>query len=384
MKLEHPSAAPYPIPEEHFPLFMSECLKIAAGRRAAVAPNPMVGCVIATRDGIIASGAHTHLGGPHAEVNAISELGRSKIPQDAVVFINLEPCAHYGKTPPCVDLLLERQCRHLVIGTLDPFPQVAGRGVAKMREHGVNVSVGTLARECCQLNKRFIVSHSLGRPLIILKWAQTTDGFIAPLAPDADRTISNLSSRTMVHQWRAQEDAILVGSTTARIDNPHLNVRLIEPSRTPLRIVFDRSLSLPPSLHLFDGSARTMVVFDQALAVKPPTINNVTHLPSDWSSPYSVLDTLLAHLHSIAVQSVLIEGGTSTLNHFLRAGLWDEIRVFTSPKVLGDGVQAPDLASIFANATNSHIGPSPWGRIAESKERIEEDLLHVIIRDRTI
>ena len=327
------------------PFFMRRALELAQHGRGSVSPNPMVGCVIvhdgghsnATATGrILGEGWHRQYGGPHAEVNAI----RAVTPADEVLlsestaYVTLEPCSHFGKTPPCADLLITKKVRRVVCCNDDPNPQVAGQGFAKLRAAGIEVINGLLADEGRVLNRRFFTFFEQKRPYIILKWAETADRFIGG-AGAVPVVISGPLARRLVHRWRSEEDAILVGTTTARNDNPHLNVRYW-PGTSPVRIVLDRSLTLPHTLHLFDGSHPTRVYHNSTVA-SPASQPNLSYVPADS------LAEILTDLHQQRIQSVLVEGGAHTLGTFLDAGFWDEIRVFRSPDSLTNGVHAPQV-----------------------------------------
>lgn len=340
---------------------MRRALELAERGRGHVSPNPMVGCMIVHDLGpnatgrVLGEGWHEQYGGPHAEVNAIRAVAPSDealLPK-ATAYVTLEPCSHWGKTPPCAELLVEKQLGRVVCCNDDPNPLVSGRGFRLLREAGIPVETGVLAAEGRVLNARFFTFMEQKRPYIILKWAETANGFISgpggvPLA------ITGAEANALVHRWRAEEQAILVGSGTARHDNPRLNVRLYHdpkrPIQQPLRLVLDRMLSLPPHLHLFDGSQPTLVYHADRLA-PPPNRHNLTFAPlpeyaAARTGTAAVLDiqALLHDLHQRSIQSVLIEGGTAIHTHFIYRGLWDEIRRFKSPLFVPDGVQAPSLS----------------------------------------
>lgn len=325
---------------------MRRALELAALGRGTVSPNPLVGCVIVhdmpdNTPRIIGEGWHRQYGGPHAEVNAV----RSVKPEDehllpdATVYVTLEPCAHWGKTPPCADLLIEKRVKRVVIGNEDPYPLVDGRGIGKLRAAGIDVEIGLLSDEGRYMNRRFFTSVEKQRPHIILKWAETADGFIAGPGGEAVKISGDLSHR-LVHRWRAEEDAIMVGTNTARLDNPRLNVRLW-PGRNPTRIVIDKYLTLPTTLHLFDGSQPTLVYH---LTGTPNHTSEVTYQQLTETSDrpdQPFLSQLLTNLHERRIQSLLVEGGKTLLQSFIDAGSWDEMAVFKSPLVLGAGVTAP-------------------------------------------
>lgn len=318
---------------------MRRALQLAKLGAGFVSPNPMVGAVIVCDDKIIGEGYHQKYGQAHAEVNAVNQVlnnfyNAADLFKQATIYVTLEPCAHYGKTPPCADLIVKHQIPNVVIGCRDPFDQVNGRGIEKLKNAGINVTVGILEAECLDLNKRFFTKVQKQRPYIILKWAQTADGFFAP-ADNSQFWITGEASRRLVHQWRGEEDAILIGKNTALIDNPQLNVRY-GPGKSPKRVVIDRNLELPPDLNLFDQSVETFV-FN---AIKTDTNGNVKNIALEDFDNF-VPQYILFQLYLQDVQSVIIEGGAKTLGAFIDAGLWDEARIFTGKATLKIGIKAP-------------------------------------------
>lgn len=306
-----------------------------------VSPNPMVGAVIIFKDKIIGEGYHKKYGGPHAEVNAVNQVfenhkNAAELLKEATIYITLEPCAHFGKTPPCVDLIIKHQIPNVVIGCLDPFEGVNGKGLAKLKAEGINVITGVLEDECLALNKRFFTKVLKQRPFVILKWAQTQDGYFAP-AIGNQQWISGPEAKRLVHLWRSQEDCILVGKNTALTDNPQLNVRLVE-GRNPIRAVIDQKLSLPNTLHLFDNSTKTFVFNDVLSDIKDKTLFISIEDFENFLPQY-----ILFQLYLQDIQSVIIEGGTKTLQSFINANLWDEARIFTATKIWGEGKKSPSL-----------------------------------------
>ncbi len=316
--------------------FMRRALELASAGLGKVSPNPMVGCVIVHEEKIIGEGWHQEYGGPHAEVNAIASVKDESLFQEATAYVTLEPCSHHGKTPPCADLLVEKKIKRVVVANRDPFPLVDGSGIGVLQKNGVDVDTELLSEEGHDLNRRFLTFHKKERPFVILKWAQTADGFIAKLNGDS-KWISSEPSRKLVHKWRTEEDAILVGANTARQDNPRLTAR-DWPGKNPLRVVIDRDLRLPQDLNLFDGSTKTLCYN----ASKSAEGNNVewVSLGSEFS-----LVTLLDDLYKRQVQSIIIEGGSKTINKFLEMNLWDEARVFKSQAEFGEGIAAPVMES---------------------------------------
>ncbi|WP_295798331.1 bifunctional diaminohydroxyphosphoribosylaminopyrimidine deaminase/5-amino-6-(5-phosphoribosylamino)uracil reductase RibD [Mucilaginibacter sp.] len=325
--------------------YMRRCLELAALGLGAVSPNPMVGAVVVLDDKIIGEGYHQKYGEAHAEVNAINQVinkfpNSAELLQQSTIYVSLEPCAHYGKTPPCADLIIKHQIPNVVIGCRDPFAQVDGKGIEKLQAAGVNVTLGILQAECQWLNRCFFTRVQKHRPYIILKWAQTPDGFFAPV-DNSQFWITGPEARKLVHQWRTEEDAILVGKKTAAIDNPQLNVRYAQ-GKAPKRVVIDRRLELNPDLNLFDQSVETFI-FNE---VKTDVDGKNKYIALEDFERY-VPQYILFQLYLQDIQSVIIEGGAKTLNSFIEAGLWDEARIFTGEKELKQGIKAP--------AINGHI-----------------------------
>lgn len=321
--------------------YMRRCLDLALLGMGSVSPNPMVGAVVVHKDQIIGEGYHQVYGGAHAEVNAIKQVTErfaesEKLLKESVIYVSLEPCAHYGKTPPCADLIIRHQIPKVVIGCRDPFDQVNGKGIEKLTDAGIEVICGVLEDESRWLNRRFFTRVQQHRPYVILKWAQTADGFFAP-ENGSQHWITGPESRKLVHRWRSEEDAILVGRKTAQIDNPRLDVRLW-PGKSPLRIVIDRRLELDQSLNIFDQSIET-IIFNE---VKTDVKGKVKYIALEDFDRY-VPQYILFQLHLLDIQSVIIEGGAGTLSHFIKAGLWDEARVFTGEPVLGKGILPPEI-----------------------------------------
>lgn len=319
---------------------MSRCLRLASRARGLVSPNPMVGSVVTLGGRIIGEGFHRGHGLPHAEVNAIASVADHSLLRQATLYVNLEPCSHYGKTPPCADLLVAKGLARVVVGTLDPFPEVAGRGVAKLREAGVDVAVGVLEEECRRLNRRFLTFHEQGRPYVILKWAESSDGFLDRRRAEGDgqapAKITCPACDILSHRWRSAEDAIMVGTATALLDNPRLDARHVA-GRPPLRLFVDAEGRLPRGLHLFDGSAATL-----ALTRHPGRLAG-TAVEAVAFEGDGMIEATLAELRRRKAQSVIVEGGAATLRRFLDAGAWDEARRFVGPRPLGDGVAAPRI-----------------------------------------
>lgn len=331
--------------------YMVRALELAELGRGNVSPNPMVGCVIVHDDTIIGEGWHRRYGDWHAEVNAINDTiarGNEHLLPESTVYVTLEPCAHFGKTPPCADLLVEKRVKQVVICNDDPNPLVAGKGMQKLKDAGIEVFNGILVKEGRRLNARFFTFFEQKRPYILLKWAETADGFIAdehkhPLS------ISCLQSRVLSHQWRSQEDAILVGTHTALNDNPQLNTRLWEGPH-PTRIVIDRTLRLPQELHLFDNSQKTLCYN----TFKNEELNNTTFVQIDFDENF--LKHLLADLYQRKIQSVIVEGGTLILQTFLNEGFFDEIHVFKTANAIRKGTASPLLPTGVSLVNQTKIG----------------------------
>lgn len=315
--------------------YLQKCLELANNGLGLVAPNPMVGCVVVHNDTIIGQGYHEQFGGPHAEVNAINSVKDHDLLSLSTLYVNLEPCSHFGKTPPCADLIIERGIKKVVIGSFDPNPQVAGSGVSKLQAAGTEVITDVLADECSELNKRFFTFHQKKRPYVILKWAETKDGFIARSDFDS-KWISCEESRKLVHQWRAEEMAILVGTNTAMYDNPKLSVRHVS-GNDPLRVIIDRKLKVPTTHHLYDLSQPTLIVTELEKANE----NNLHYLKVDFTE--SIPSQILKQLYQRNITSLIIEGGAKTSQQFIDQDLWDETRIFKAPHSFHKGILAPIL-----------------------------------------
>ena len=317
-------------------LYMRRAIELAQNGAGLVSPNPMVGCVIVHSDRIIAEGWHKIFGGPHAEVEAINAVSDRHLLADSTLYVCLEPCSHHGKTPPCADLVINSGIRSVVVGTGDPNPLVNGRGIARMQEAGIMVTTGILEQDCRLLNRRFITRITKNRPWIMLKWAATADGFIAR-TDGSSKWISNEQSRQLVHRLRSTEDVVLVGAGTAATDDPALIVRDWH-GRNPVRVVIDPSLKLPYTLKLFDGSETTIRynLLQDTVSGKVITVK----LPKD-----DFLPALLKDLYARNIGSVLVEGGTRTIQSFIDAGLWDEAWRFTAPVNFSEGIREPSFES---------------------------------------
>jgi diaminohydroxyphosphoribosylaminopyrimidine deaminase / 5-amino-6-(5-phosphoribosylamino)uracil reductase len=325
---------------------MARCLQLAQLGAGNVSTNPMVGCVVVHNETIIGEGYHQRYGQPHAEVNAINEVADKSLLTESTLYVNLEPCAHHGKTPPCADLITHHQLKRVVIGTIDTFSKVAGKGIDKLKAAGIDVTIGISQDECRYLNRRFFYYHEYKLPYIILKWAQTANGFMGRLPADnnLDKKISNAQTNILVHGWRTEEDAILVGKNTAILDNPALTARLWQ-GKNPIRLVIDQHLETPATNTIFNADART-IVFN---GLKQAENKNLHYEKLDFST--TILPQLLSKLYHLQIQSVLVEGGSYTLQSFITANLWNEARIITSNKIWNDGIAAPKLLGEIAHQT---------------------------------
>ena len=318
--------------------YMQRCFELARNGLGYTAPNPMVGCVIVYNNKIIGEGYHKKYGEAHAELNAVNSVKNKSLLSKSTVYVNLEPCAHYGKTPPCADLLIAHKVPEVVIGCIDTFSEVSGKGIEKLKNSGCKVIVGVLENEAREINKRFFTYWEKQRPFIILKWAQTLDGFIDKNRTKQDKGQNKISaelSGILVHKWRSEEQAIMVGTNTALNDNPKLNVRNWT-GANPMRIVLDKELSLPSSLHLFDQKIPTLVI----TKVKRKSLDNLEYILSDFKN---IPESVCKILYERNIQSIIVEGGAVLLNAFIDSGLWDEARVFIAPVSYNSGKKAPVL-----------------------------------------
>jgi diaminohydroxyphosphoribosylaminopyrimidine deaminase/5-amino-6-(5-phosphoribosylamino)uracil reductase len=317
--------------------YMFRCIELALAGLGSVSPNPLVGCVVVHEDRIIGEGYHIQYGKPHAEVNAITSVQDKSLLTQAELYVSLEPCSHWGKTPPCVDLIIENKIPRVIIGAQDPYEEVNGRGIEILRNAGIEVVTNVLEDECRELNKRFFTYETQQRPYIILKWAETADGFIAR-EDHSSKWISSMPSRLLVHKWRSEEDAIMVGTNTAIYDNPQLTSRDIS-GKNPLRVVLDRNNRIPAGHHLFNSEEATLVF----TGTDSDNAHNVSFIKADFDSP-DLLQIVLANLYALRVQSLIVEGGSRLLQSFIDQDLWDEARIFRSNAAqFGKGIQSPQL-----------------------------------------
>ncbi len=308
--------------------YISRCLQIAKNGLGTTRPNPMVGAVIVHNNKIIGEGYTSYYGGSHAEVNAINSVNDKSLLKEASLYVTLEPCSHYGKTPPCSDLIIDHNIPRVIIGCVDDNPKVAGRGIKKLIESGCNVTVGVLEEECKKHHKRFFTFHNKKRPYIILKWAETYDGFIAPITKKEQKPvwISNKYSRQLVHKWRSEEHAILIGTNAVLEDNPSLTARHWT-GNNPIRVVIDRNNKLNKNHSVFNTESETIIISEDTI---------------DFSENLAV--EICRLLYGKNINSVIIEGGQKTLQTFIDANLWDEARVFIGANKFNDGITAPNFS----------------------------------------
>ena len=321
-------------------IFMQRCIDLAKQGIGKVAPNPMVGAVIVLNGKILGEGYHQFYGGNHAEVNAVNNVQDKSLLRDATFYVSLEPCAHFGKTPPCVNLIIEHQFRKVVIGCTDSFSEVSGKGIERLKRAGIEVQLGVLEKECRELNKRFFTFHEKKRPYIILKWAQSKDGFIDKKRDEDDTGINWISSQetqVLVHKWRSEEQSILVGRKTVQNDNPSLTVREVT-GRNPLRILIDSQLKTNLDSNIFGDAAPTIILNK----IKSEVSGNIEWIKLSELDTASILNVLVEK----EIQSVFIEGGSKTLQHFIIDNCFDEARVIVGDTFFKEGLKAPRIPLI--------------------------------------
>lgn len=319
--------------------YIKRCIELAKNGLGTTYPNPLVGCVIIFENTIIGEGWHKKSGASHAEVIAIESVQNKELLSSSTLYVSLEPCSHFGKTPPCADLILKYKIPNVVIGTVDPNSKVAGKGIQKLKDSGVNVTFGILEKEGNELNKRFFTFHRKNRPYIILKWAESADGFISPKNKKEQKPvwISNEYSRQLVHKWRSEEQAILVGTQTIIDDNPSLTVRDWV-GKNPIRVVIDKENAIDLSSNVFDNQAKTIVFSNKEVTSNSDKIQTIK-IDFDTNSTQEIVKKL----YNNNIQSIIIEGGRKTLQSFIDANLWDEARVFIGEINLKEGTKAPEL-----------------------------------------
>ena len=329
--------------------YIRRSIELAARGRGNTKSNPMVGAVIVHKGKIIGEGYHRKHGEGHAEVNAIRSVKDESLLAESTIYVSLEPCSHHGKTPPCADLIIEKDIPRVVVACLDPFSEVSGRGIKKLKDAGVEVITGVLEKEAWELNNTFMTAHTLQRPYVILKWAQSIDGFIDKVRTDACTApivFSTPYTNMLVHKLRSEVSAIMVGTNTAILDNPSLNVRTWS-GDSPIRVVVDRNLRIPKSTKLYDGSSPTLFFTEKE---ETSEYNNVEYIKVNFSE--NLLHEILKNLYSRNLTSLLVEGGATLHNHFIKEGLWDEIRIETGNLSLGEGVPAPDITTALNQTDN--------------------------------
>ena len=331
-------------------VFMHRCIDLAQKALGNTYPNPLVGCVLVKNNEIIAEGWHKKAGAAHAEVIAIQKVTDKSILKNCTLYVNLEPCCHFGKTPPCADLIIEMGIQNVVIGCKDSNEKVYGKGVQKLIEGGCNVITGVLEKECKTLNQRFFTFHEQKRPYIILKWAESMDGFMAPKNSEKEYWLTHAHSRQRVHQWRSEEQAILLGSQTVLNDNPNLSTRLWY-GKNPIRFAIDPNQRIPKNSNLKNGKIKTFFLVDEN---------------SDRKNENIIIsaEEILKSLYKKNIQSVIIEGGAKTLEFFIKNKIWDVARIFKTNKNLNDGLKSPKIEGELKCST-----------------RIQNDVLIEIYRD---
>lgn len=315
---------------------MFRCLELAALGKGNVAPNPMVGAVIIHDGKIIGEGYHEQFGGPHAEVNAVNSVENHNLLSESTIYVTLEPCSHFGKTPPCADLLVEKKFKRVVVGTLDSHAKVYKKGIKRLEDQGIDVTVGVCEKQCIELNRAFFTFHEKKRPYVILKWAQTKNGLIDNSAGKTGEVswISAPETQVRVHKWRSEVDTILVGKNTVLNDNPTLTVRAVA-GKNPMRILLDSQLSVPEGANIFDHQVKT-IVFN---TLEESVVNGVERIKLKKVNPETVLEAL----YNRNIQSMMIEGGRTVLQSFIDANLWDEARIITGATTFESGTKAPHI-----------------------------------------
>ncbi|MBZ4033156.1 bifunctional diaminohydroxyphosphoribosylaminopyrimidine deaminase/5-amino-6-(5-phosphoribosylamino)uracil reductase RibD [Flavobacterium sp. 17A] len=329
--------------------YIKRCIELAQNGLGTTYPNPMVGSVIVYEDQIIGEGWHKKAGEPHAEVNAVRSVKDKSLLKKATIYVSLEPCSHFGKTPPCCDLIIANKIPNVVVGTVDPNEKVAGKGILKLIEAGANVTVGVLEDQCNELNKRFFTFHKKKRPYIILKWAESLDGFLAPEKITGQERkpiwITNPYSRQLVHKWRTEEQAILVGTQTVVDDNPKLNARDWD-GNNPVRVVIDQNNRIEENSFIFDNTIKT-IVFSKT---QKPSKENTQFEIIDFEK--NIIPQILDVLYQNQIQSIIIEGGRQTLQSFIDENIWDEARIFIGKANFENGTKAPFISKKHTIKTN--------------------------------
>ena len=317
---------------------MEKCIDLAKKGIQDVSPNPMVGSIIVYNDEIIGQGYHEKYGSNHAEVNAINSVQDKSLLEKSTLYVNLEPCCHHGKTPPCTDLIIEKKIPKVVIGCIDSYSKVSGNGIKKLRNNLIKVIDCVLDKKCKELNRRFFSFHEKKRPYIILKWAKSKDNYIAPINQDKPFWMTCEKSKELVHRWRAQEDSILVGRKTVIADNPLLTVRLCN-GKNPIRLIIDKNLTINQNLKIYNNEANTIILNQKKSLIDRKNI----FVKVDFNN---FLENMLNELYNRNILSVIVEGGAETINSFINRDLFDEIRVFTTTKILKNGIISPNIPKL--------------------------------------
>ena len=317
---------------------MEKCINLAKKGIQDVSPNPMVGSIIVYNDEIIGQGYHEKYGSNHAEVNAINSVQDKSLLEKSTLYVNLEPCCHHGKTPPCTNLIIEKKIPKVVIGCKDSYSKVSGNGIKKLRNNLIEVIDSVLDKKCKELNRRFFSFHEKKRPYIILKWAKSKDNYIAPINQNKPFWMTCEKSKELVHRWRAQEDSILVGRKTVIADNPLLTVRLYN-GKNPVRIIIDKNLTINQNLKIYNKEANTIILNQEKSLIDGKNI----FVKIDFNN---FLENMLNELYNRNILSVIVEGGAETINSFINLDLFDEIRVFTTTKILKNGIISPNIPKL--------------------------------------
>lgn len=333
--------------------YIKRCIEIGKNGLGTTAPNPMVGCVIVHDGQIIGEGFTSPYGGAHAEVNAINSVKNANLLSHSTLYVTLEPCSHFGKTPPCADTILHYKIPKVVIGSMDTHSKVAGKGIERLKAAGCEVLVGILEQEVKAHHKRFYTYHNKKRPYIILKWAESADGFLAPESKNEQKPvwITNPISRQLVHQWRTQEQAILVGTNTVIADNPSLTVRDWY-GNNPIRIILDKNLRLPKHATIFDNQASTIIISRENALPQRSLANTVKIEYINWDLQNKIAHQICEILYEHSINSIIIEGGRHTLQTFINENLWDEARVFIGCPSFKKGTRKPKLSGTL---TTQHL-----------------------------
>ena len=344
--------------------YMARCIELALLGKGNTSPNPMVGSVIVHNGKIIGEGYHKKCGESHAEVNAVNSVKDKSLLKKSTIYVSLEPCAHIGRTPACSKMIADLKIPNVVIGIKDPFAKVNGKGIEILKSADCNVTVGILENECYNLNKSFFTFHNKKRPYVILKWAETKDAFIDKIRNSKSKNepnwISNNLSKTIVHKWRTEEDAFLIGTNTALNDNPRLDSRLWK-GKNPIRIIIDQYLKIPISYNIFDKKAKTIIFTEK----EANSSQNLEYIQIDFSK--NILSQLLSKLYDKDIQSIVVEGGSFLLNSFISSSLWDEARIFIGNKYFKKGLSAPKISGELLSET-----------------KLDDDTLRIIANNNTI